>query len=132
MTTKIKLINIDKLRAHEKVSPQRVVVIRKSIKRMGMIKDPVIIDKQTKIILDGHHRVESLKNLSCRLVPVMEVEYFSNQVRVVERRGLLRGDELKALVLDTVERGGVMRQKSTKHLVKGRILGVKIKLDELK
>lgn len=126
------LIPIVELRAHEKVCPQRLAVIKGLIKRSGRINNPVIVDRKTLIILDGHHRVESLRQLNCRLVPAMMVDYFSDQVRVVSRRVEFKAEDLKTKVIETVLAGKLMPDRSTKHLIKNRILGVKIKLNQLK
>lgn len=122
----VRLVAIAKLRAHERVRPQRLLQVKEMIRAERKIHDPVVVDRQTGIILDGHHRVESLRQLGCQLVPVMEVDYLSNQVRVVARREEYRGKDLKGMVLRTALGGKCMPPKSTKHLVSGRVRGVGI------
>jgi hypothetical protein len=126
----VKLIAIAKLRAHEQVCPQRLVQVMAAIKRSGRINNPVIVDQKNKIVLDGHHRVESLKRLGCRLVPVMEVNYLSDQVRVYPRRSNIKIS--KKTVVNTVLHQQLFPHKTTKHLIKNRIREVKINLNRLK
>lgn len=126
----VRLLAIEKLRAHEKVSPQRLAVVMEEIKKQGKVVNPVVIDRRYKIILDGHHRVESLRRLGFRLAPVMEVDYFSNQVKVFSRRKIILIS--KDLVVSKVVGKQVFPCKTTRHLIKGRIKGVKIKLNRLK
>ncbi|MCX6816397.1 MAG: ParB N-terminal domain-containing protein [Candidatus Beckwithbacteria bacterium] len=126
----VRLVAIDKLRAHEEVSPQRLALVMSLINQKGIIVNPVIIDKKTRIILDGHHRVESLKRLGYRLVPAMSVDYFSDQVRVYSRRRNMR--IFKEKVVAAALKKQVFPQKTTRHLIKNRIRGVKIKLNQLK
>ena len=126
----VRLVAINKLRAHEQVSPQRLAEVMGLIKKQGMIVNPIVIDRKYKIILDGHHRVESLRRLNCLLAPVMEVDYFSNQVRVrTRRKNILISKEI---VVRQVVNNHIFPNKTTRHLIKNRIRGVKIKLNQLK
>lgn len=122
------MLPINKLLAHEQVSQQRLVEIMSLINQKGIIVNPVIIDKKTKVVLDGHHRVECLKRLGCSLVPAMEVDYFSDQVRVFLRREEL----IKEIVLSRALKKRLLPDKTTRHLIKNRIRGVKIRLDKLR
>ncbi len=124
------LLPLAKLRAHERVCPQRLALVTRSIKDRGMIVNPVIVDKKTKVILDGHHRVAGLKKLGCRLTPAMEVDYYSGQVRVFPRRKNIKISKL--MVISRVLTDKNFPQKTTRHLIRGRIRGVKIKLNRLK
>ena len=126
----VELVTIDKLRAHEQVCPQRLRVVKAEISRSDKINNPVIVDRKTKIILDGHHRVESLKQLGCQLIPAMMVDYFSDQVRVFSRRKNIKIS--KKTVVARALKKQIFPQKTTKHLIKNRIRGVKIKLNQLK
>ncbi len=132
MTTKVKLIAIRKLRAHEETSPERMLEVMREIKKMGRLKNPVIIDKETKVILDGHHRVRILKKLGCKKAPVMMVDYMSDEVRVFLRRKMTRTVPVKEAVIEKGLSGSVYEYKTTRHLVKNRIRGVNIPLDVLK
>jgi len=126
----VRLVAIEKLRAHEKVSPQRLAVVMEEIKKQGRVVNPVVIDGRYMIILDGHHRVESLRRLGYQLAPVMEVDYFSNQVKVFSRRKMILIS--KKVVVSKVIDKQVFPSKTTRHLIRGRIRGVKIKLNRLK
>jgi len=122
------LLPLIQLRAHEQVCPQRLEEVMSLINKRGEIINPIIIDKKTRVILDGHHRVESLRRLGCRLAPVMAVDYFSEQVRVFLRRKEL----IKEMVLSRALKKRLLPDKTTRHLIKNRIRGVKIKLNQLK
>lgn len=124
------LLALNQLRAHEQVCPQRLAVVKAMILKAGRINNPVIVDRKTKIILDGHHRVASLRQLNYRLVPAMEVDYFSNQARVYSRRKNFI--IMKAIVVQTVLKNMIYPQKTTRHLIKNRIRGVNFKLNQLK
>jgi len=126
----VKLLPIAKLRAHEQVCPQRLVQVKAAILQAGRINNPVIVDQKNKIILDGHHRVAGLKQLGCRLIPAMTVNYFSDTVRVYSwRKNLIIS---KAAVAAAVLTNQTFPYKTTRHLIKNRIQGVNIPLDRLR
>lgn len=124
------LLPLAKLRAHEQVSPQRLGLVSRLIKAKGMILNPIIVDKKTRVILDGHHRAASLKKLGYRLVPAMEVDYCSDEIRVYSRRNSIKVFKEKVILMALKRE--VFPQKTTRHLVSNRIRGVKVKLNQLK
>lgn len=92
----MKLLEIDKLKSHEEIIPEKLNSLIDEIKRDGVIKEPVIVDKETLVVLDGHHRVEALRKLGCRLIPVLLVNYFDPSIRVERWYPVVRG-EIKGL-----------------------------------
>jgi hypothetical protein len=52
------------------------------IKSRRVVKDPLLMDKKTRVILDGMHRVAALKKMRYRYLPVCGVNYRSPDVRV--------------------------------------------------
>lgn len=51
--------------------------------RDGYQRDPIIVDAEYKVILDGHHRVKIPKPLGCSSVAAHYVDYLSDaNVRV--------------------------------------------------
>ena len=124
------LLPLAKLRAHEQVSPQRLALVTRLIKAKGMIVNPVIVDKNTKVILDGHHRAAGLKKLGYRLIPAMAVDYYSGQVRVFSRRENIKIS--KQAVITRILAHRLFPQKTTRHLISNRIRGVRVTLDKLR
>jgi hypothetical protein len=47
-----------------------------------MVRDPLIVDQDDYVILDGMHRFSSLKSLECRFVPCCLVDYQSPKIKV--------------------------------------------------
>lgn len=77
----IKLEEIKKLHIHEEIIPRIVKWLSIEIKR-GIIKDPVIVDKETLVVLDGMHRVAALQHLGYKLIPICLVNYNNPSIRV--------------------------------------------------
>ena len=70
MSRKIMIIKNDLIKPHENFSPDHMHELLRQIKHDGLIKSPIIIDKNTMILLDGHHRFNALKSLGMTSSPV--------------------------------------------------------------
>lgn len=75
-------IKISKLRSHEEIDLKHLEKLKKRILKDGYIKDPIIIDKKYNIIIDGHHRVEILKEISCSKAPVHYIDYLNDEIKI--------------------------------------------------
>ncbi|MDI6883733.1 MAG: ParB N-terminal domain-containing protein [Hadesarchaea archaeon] len=74
--------SIDRVRIHEEIVPELLEELVREIRANGMARDPVIVDSNTRVVLDGMHRVAALQELGCRYLPVCLVDYRSPKVRV--------------------------------------------------
>lgn len=63
------------LLSHELVDGAALRELEAEIRRDGVLREPVIVDGGSRVILDGHHRVSVLRNMGCRLVPAYLVDY---------------------------------------------------------
>lgn len=77
----IKLEEIEKLYIHEEIIPEIVEWLSSEIKR-GTYKHPVIVDKETLVVLDGMHRVAALQHLRYKLIPVCLLNYNNPYITV--------------------------------------------------
>ena len=57
------------LRQHEQILNENMMRVQRDLVRDGMIKDPIIVDQRTMVILDGHHRYNALKRMGYKYVP---------------------------------------------------------------
>lgn len=76
MKIDVRLLEIDKLLPHEYPNYEKLPRLCTEIINDGFIKDPVQCYKYKDkyIILDGHHRVEAIKNLGGKFVPAQIVK----------------------------------------------------------
>jgi ParB-like chromosome segregation protein Spo0J len=65
----ISLLNVSHLLKHEQVDPDRVAELMNSITRIGVWTEPICVDAETKVIMDGHHRYEPRFSLVWRSFP---------------------------------------------------------------
>jgi hypothetical protein len=117
------------LKEHEEVSLDYLLQLKREIKKDGFLKDPIIVDKNTNIILDGHHRFNSLKQLNCTKILAYFVDYTSPKIKVKNwRRGkkIMKKDVIKAGLT-----GEKLPVKTSKHIIPNRPLNLNILLKNL-
>ncbi len=131
MKAKVKLLAVKTLLAHEQTDPVHLANLMGRIVADGLLKNPVVVDKKTRVILDGHHRVTVVKKLKLKFMPVMLVDYFNPQNRVFFRRADFKVKLIKTAILNRGLAGRPFPNKTTRNWIKGRIRGVNIRLDKL-
>lgn len=125
----IALIEIDRLYLHEETIPELLDALTDEIEEEGVLQDPVIVERENLVVLDGMHRVKALKRLGCRLIPVCLVDYDSPEIKV-ERWCRTFGDsgrmaELKRCIESTAfEIREMQRDEAKEMLEAGVIIGV--------
>jgi len=78
----ISLVEIDELLLPEETISGILDALMEEIERAGILKSPVIVGRESLVVLDGMHRVEALRNLGCRFICVCLVDYLSPGIRV--------------------------------------------------
>lgn len=125
----MKLLKIADLKPHERTDLRRFRALFSRIRKDGILKTPVLVDMRTSIILDGHHRLECLAALGCKLAPVQLVDYLGKSVSVVSRnrkKALAKEDVLRA-----GQSGNLFPPRSSRH-VYSPIPSVDVPLDFLR
>jgi uncharacterized protein (DUF1015 family) len=111
----IVIFEIEELREHEEISPDYLEALKNEIQLDGVLKMPICIDKNTCIILDGHHRLQALKRLGCKKIPCVLVDYQSPDIKVIAWR---EGETLtKEKIIDTALSGKRMPSKTSRHMI---------------
>ncbi len=78
----IALVEIDELLLHEETISGSLDALIGEIERSGILKSPVIVGRESLVVLGGMHRVEALRNLSCRFMCACLVDYMNPGIRV--------------------------------------------------
>lgn len=78
------------------------------------LKHPIVVDRETKIILDGHHRYNTLKSLKIEKVPVFYVNYFDDKIVLDSWNG---AKLTKKDVIEKVKSDELFPKKTTKHMI---------------
>ncbi|MCX6818738.1 MAG: ParB N-terminal domain-containing protein [Candidatus Aenigmarchaeota archaeon] len=123
------LVDITALKEHEEIDEQHLSQLTEKIRSDGFLKDPIIVDKNTNIILDGHHRFNSLRRIGCKRIYACFVDYKSPRIRVCSRR---KERVTKELVINAGLSGNKLKTKTSKHLIPHRPKNILIKLENLR
>jgi len=110
----IEKLKIRQLNPHEKVIEENLKKILTSIKVEKRLKEPIIVDKETKVILDGHHRVKAFKILGLREIPCRLVDYSSDEITVEPHQN---GDVSKKEVIEKGLSDELFPPKTSKHIL---------------
>ena len=78
----IEKLEIRELNPHEKVIEENLKKVLTSLKVEKRLKEPIIVDEETKVILDGHHRAKAFALLGLKEIPCKLVDYSSNEITV--------------------------------------------------
>ncbi len=128
MSRDIVLVNVNYLKPHEEISQLRFREVRDQLLKTRYLRNPVVADKSTLVVLDGHHRLAALKNIRITRIPVFLVNYSSEQVRVYSRRPAIQLTNLKQMVIRRGLTGNLFPYKTTRHLIKNRQRNINFKL----
>lgn len=111
----IELIDIQKLKPHENVIKSRKDTLKEYIKSYNnyVVIPSIICCSKTFMIIDGHHRYQTLLELGAKKVPVTVIDYFDDSIRThneVDKK------IEKTVILNSLE-GEKLPPKSTIHEV---------------
>lgn len=78
----VAILDIDSLYLHEETIPQLLEQLTQSIKAKGLIMHPIIVDRNSLVVLDGVHRVAALRKLGIKRIPACLVDYNNPHIKV--------------------------------------------------
>ena len=126
----MKLTPIHKILIHEGVDATHVEEVKAMMMGAGVFTEPIVVDKQTLIVLDGHHRLQSCKELGATKIPCMLVDYLGNDtITVYPRRKNIPVSKEKVVAMGLSDK--TYPVKTTKHVIPHRETGLSIQLSEL-
>lgn len=71
-------VPIHRLKPHEAILESRLPEIISAIKKGKLLNGTIVVSTPHYIILDGHHRVASLKKLGAKKIPAFVIPYLDN------------------------------------------------------
>lgn len=111
----VRIVEMSLLKGHEKIDAQRLANLKAEIESDGILKKPIVVDVNTNVVLDGHHRIGALQALGCSKIPAVFVDYQSPKIGVKTAED---GEEYpKRKVIETALKGELLPPKSTWHYV---------------
>ena len=110
-----KIIEIKQLKEHEGISQKLLRELKEKIEADGVFTVPIAVDEKTNVILDGHHRLNALKKLGYKKIPVKFIDYMSSKIVVESWRPDM--EVTKEDVIKMAESGKKFPAKTTKHMI---------------
>lgn len=107
----IAVLNVDSLHLHEETIPDLLVHLTQSIESDGLVKHPIIVDRESLVVLDGVHRVSALKKLSIRRVPACLIDYENPRIRVCSWYRTITNLSTPENLLSLIRKAGATTEK---------------------
>lgn len=79
---KVELIPLDDVHPHEAVIGDELDDFCNSLKTKGVFFRPILLDRDSHVVLDGHHRVEGLKRIGAKKVPSILLDYQNDEIEL--------------------------------------------------
>jgi hypothetical protein len=107
----LSILPLSSITPHEDTLPGLVESLEKDMKRTRFQRDPVIVDKKTRVALDGMHRLAALESLGSCHVMCTEFDYMNDSIKLGRWLRFLIAPDPK-LVRELVNRLGMIEQKN--------------------
>lgn len=118
----------DQLVPTEEIDPNRVAALEAQILQAGYWTTPIMVEKDTLLVMDGHHRLSVAKRLQLSTVPVFLLSY--DLVRV---EGWRSGEIITPETIFAMARsGGKFPFKTTRHIVDEPLPSCMVPLEHLR
>ncbi|MBI3013296.1 MAG: ParB N-terminal domain-containing protein [Elusimicrobia bacterium] len=114
----VQLLPIPELKPHEKTILERVCKIKEEISKSGEVLSPLWVDSGSNIVLNGHHRLQALKELGCSSAPCLLFDYRSQEIEVQICPGASVSKMSKELVIQSALSGNLFPPRSSFHVLR--------------
>lgn len=109
----VEMIPVKSLIPHEEILESHACELKDEIAMDGHIHEPLIVDRATLVVLDGHHRRAVASRLGIEVVPCIMIDYFSSEIQIEAWRS---GEAVtKERVISAGLSGNLMPPKTSKH-----------------
>lgn len=129
----VRLVPLEWLKPHERIKERNRNKLLDMTKRWNGYTKPLIVDKITGAILDGHHRYAVAATLELKRIPVICVDYLSDETITVD---IWPGSDRETLskqdVLEMSLSGDLFPPKTSRHTIAEHLPAIFISLQELK
>ena len=126
------LVGTATLRGHEEVIPDNLETRTSKMLRKGFYK-PIIVDRSSMVILDGHHKWTAAGRLGLTRVPAIMVNYLDDEGILVDVWPNCGRDTItKAEVLGMGVSEEVFPPKTSRHTLPFEIPSISIPLGDLR
>ncbi len=79
---KVEIVPLDSIYPHEDIIEDELDDFCNSLKSKGVFFRPILIDRASRVVLDGHHRVEGLRRIGATKVPAILLDYANDEIEL--------------------------------------------------
>jgi len=128
----VDLVPLIELRPHEDIRASHLEKMISTFTKTNLIHRPILIDKGTGAILDGHHRFHAAQEMGLNYIPSIMVHYLEDpRVSVEAWPNSGYSSISKQEVIEMALSANLYPPKSTRHHIDMPIPGIAISLEEL-
>lgn len=126
---KVELLPLDKLKPHEKFCSKNFEYWLTKVQEQQCWTNPILVDREHNVIMDGHHRYQIALQLKLKYVPCILISY-NNQFLTLSNYS--DGKQMNCeQIINAACCGKLMEKKSTRHRLAYPLPQVNIPLDVL-
>lgn len=122
----MEIVNIDLIKPTEKIEIKEILPIYAKLIQKGIVDLPIIVDKKTTVILEGHKIFQALELLSVKKAPVLKVDIWKSEIKPLIKD---LDSKTKQAIINAGLYGPKLPSKSFKLLIK--IPNIRIPLEKL-
>ena len=129
---KVELVPLEILRPHEQILPKKVDQLEKMTHRWNAYTKPLLLDRLSGTILDGHHRYHVALRLELICVPCVFIDYLEDdsiELDVWPNCG--RDTVTKQEVIDAALSGNLFPPKTSRHRLSDHLPPIAVPLSRL-
>ena len=129
----VTLVAIEWLKPHEQVKPRNVDTLHEMTLRWSAYTKPLLVDRESGTILDGHHRYHVGLRIGISRIPAILVDYLEDdgiELDVWPASGIT--SLTKQQVLDMALSGEVFPPKTSRHRFSDHLPPIAVPLDLLR
>ena len=129
---KVELVPVETLLPHEQVEDKQVDKLERMTLRWKAYTKPLLVDRKTGTILDGHHRAEVAKRMELQCLPCVLVDYLEDDRVTLNVWPNCGRDSLeKEEVVKAALAGELFPPKTSRHLLSDHLPPISIPLSRL-
>lgn len=82
LTKSLDIREVSSLFPHEQTLAPNLKRLKEAMLNIGQLVDPIIVDRETRVVLDGNHRLKVLQVIECPLAACQLVDYQKPEIEV--------------------------------------------------
>ena len=128
----VELVPLEVLRPHEQIISSKVDQLLRMTNRWNAYTKPLLIDRITGTILDGHHRFHVAQRLSLKCVPCVLIDYLDDDSIELDVWPNCGRDSIsKNEVIDAAMSGELLHPKTSRHRLSDHLPPIAVPLSRL-